>query len=330
MKGDEPRLHQIYIVDGPDCSGKTTLVDEMVKQLGAAKLHLTYRFKTRMDLYHRYAIERAIKMSAHQPVIIDRWWPSEITYAKAFRGGTIWPRNARAFDRIGRQADVRYIFCLPKQKERYMDAWAADRERRYAEKPWALKGRNQAVDDMSKVYDLYRDVLTWMDHKSRRDVAIYDRFVWDGSVADAVPALVSQLRYEWEPDMDSMLVIQPDIVRHGRHHVWPGVTWRDDQRVFDNFLEANGIPDHRFEFFSTRDILGHQIDQVTMMATLLTFRNPAILLDSTPLGLAKVLNATKHWPQTVERLMTFETSKLHLKSFAKKEVLDAAHRLGLA
>lgn len=327
---DEPKFHKIYVVEGPDCSGKTTLVDEMVKQLGAAKLHLTYRFKTRMDLYHRWAIDRAIQMAQHQPVIIDRWWPSEIVYAKAFRGGTIWPRNARAFDRIARQCEVGYIFCVPHHKGKYLEAWEADRERRYAEKPWALKGRNKAVDNMSTVYDLYNDVLTWMDCVSRNDVALYCRFKWEGGVKESVASLTSRLSQEWKPNPSSQLVIQPDIRPHGNRCVWPGATWTDEQRTFDNFLESNGLPDHFFEFISTRDVLGVPHDAVTMMAAMLTFRNPAILLDKGALGLAKVLNATNRWPQTVERLTTFDTVKAYLKSLGKKEVRDAAHRLGLA
>lgn len=324
------KRHQIYVVEGPDCSGKTTLVDAMVKQLGAAKLHLTYRFKNRMDLYHRWAIEKAIALSHHQPVIIDRWWPSEIVYARAFRVRTAWPRNARAFDRIGRYADVRYIFCVPNNKEEYVDAWYRDRERRYASKPHALKGRSAETDNMSKVYDLYQDMLTWMDSDNRLDLEIYDRFKWKGAMDDAASSLIARLDYPWMPNVENQLVIHPDLSRPGRHKVWPGATWTAEQRRLDSILEMLGVPDHHLEFAAPQTPENVTVDPVTMMAVLLTFKKPALLLDSSLGGVAKIMNATNQWSQTVNRVVGLDNVWPYIESLALKEVKDAAHRLGLA
>lgn len=324
------KRHQIYVVEGPDCSGKTTLVDAMVKQLGAAKLHLTYRFKNRMDLYHRWAIEKAIALSHHQPVIIDRWWPSEIVYARAFRVRTQWPRNARAFDRIGRYADVRYIFCVPTEKDQYVDAWYRDRERRYASKPHALKGRNAETDNMSKVYDLYKDVETWMQSDYRMDVAYYDRFRWNGRVEDAAKQLIRELDYPWTPNIECQLVVHPDLKSPGRHCVFPGATWTGQQRRLDGILETLGVPDYMMEFTAPESPENETFDAVTMMAILLTFKKPALLLDESRLGVAKIMNATNQWPQTVNRVVGLDNAMPYIESLALKEVKDAAHRLGLA
>ena len=320
----------IIVLDGPDCSGKTSIADEIVRQTGASRIHLTYRMKSRMDLYHRWAIEWAARKRAAtgKPVVVDRWWPSEIVYARAFRGRTLWPRNARAFDRIGRFYGVSYIFCVPRDRQTYVEAWTAERERRYASKPWALKGRGQSDDDMGKVYDLYSDVMTWMDWTLRGDVFRYDRFEHFGRVRDAAKMLVelaSQVqRSMWDAPRQT-LIFQPTVHQPGspRHAVYPGAHWSEDQRVFDSMLSWLGVPDHRLTFKHVNhdpELLRSWIDSRS---------TPATLINDSREDFARVLEASGDWPETLPRLRSMNQSFNALAEMGERDVVDAANRLGL-
>ena len=101
----------IIILDGPDGTGKTTLAERMCTELNAEYLHLTYRWKERIFDYHTAAIRYAARK--RRPIVIDRWWPSEAVYSKAFRGGSDWPLQGRMCDRVAKKFGVIYVYCLP-------------------------------------------------------------------------------------------------------------------------------------------------------------------------------------------------------------------------
>jgi hypothetical protein len=138
--------HPIIVIDGPDGVGKTTLAKELVAKLGGAYIHCGYRFTDKIDLYHSAALELAL--THDQPVIMDRWWVSEVVYAKAFRGGTPWPWFQFMLDRAALKHGVTYVICQDEDKERYL---------KHFEK---LKGyRDEMFDCMGEIHDLYE---AWM------------------------------------------------------------------------------------------------------------------------------------------------------------------------
>lgn len=99
----------IIILEGPDGTGKTTLAKAICEKLGAKYLHLTYRWKDKIFDYHTAAIRFAARQK--QPIVIDRWWPSEAVYASAFRGGSDWPMQGRMLDRVARKYGAIYVYC---------------------------------------------------------------------------------------------------------------------------------------------------------------------------------------------------------------------------
>lgn len=109
----------IIILEGPDGAGKTTLGQHMAKQLNGTYLHLSYRWPNHMFEYHTAAIRWAIRKSHKQPVIIDRWWPSEALYAAEYRGGSKWPQMGRMLDRVARKHGAVYVYCLPTDLVQY-------------------------------------------------------------------------------------------------------------------------------------------------------------------------------------------------------------------
>lgn len=105
----------IFILDGPDACGKTTLQQSFVAQYGAIPIHLTWNkeLAPRMFEYQVEEMQKAIALSKDNLVIVDRHWISEVLYAKVFRGGSPWPLMGRMIDRVWRKHAAVYIMCLP-------------------------------------------------------------------------------------------------------------------------------------------------------------------------------------------------------------------------
>jgi hypothetical protein len=159
-------LHPIFVIEGPDGTGKSTLAKALCEKLDARYRHLTYRWPQSMDLYHWAGLERCLADSTRQPVVLDRWWPSEIVYAAAFRGGTKWPEWSRMLDRVALKHRVFYILARPQDKDAYVKHYEI------------LKGKRvEMYDSMHKVYDLFGDWQTTME--GRVDFMMYD-FMTEG------------------------------------------------------------------------------------------------------------------------------------------------------
>jgi hypothetical protein len=78
----------IYVLEGPDGVGKTTLAKEIAEQKDAQVLHLTYNANWNMRKYHDDAIYFAEMLNNDGiNVVLDRWCPSEAIYGKIFRDG---------------------------------------------------------------------------------------------------------------------------------------------------------------------------------------------------------------------------------------------------
>ena len=254
----------VYVIEGPDCAGKTTLADAMVKYLNAEYLHLTYRFKDRMDKYHTAALEYVLKKAEQGPVILDRWWMSEIAYAAAFRGGTAWKRAGRMLDSVAQKHAFTYILCLPYDRDAYIEHHARSKEKRYADKPWALRGRNEKTDTMSPVYDAFADIEEWMGVRS--DVIVYDfmthgqdlefaceRIHRHASDRNAVLPLFltarMDRRYCGPSDPDFVLIGDRSNPK-GRHTTWPFVEHAHSSLWLHNFLEKQGIYNSQVGFMN--------------------------------------------------------------------------------
>lgn len=106
--------NKLYILEGPDCVGKTTLALALAKALGSPVLHLTCTSKLAPGMvdYHLNAIENAkTNMDLHgKGFVLDRHWPSEACYGAHFRGITIsdLQESIAAADKL----EPVYIFCM--------------------------------------------------------------------------------------------------------------------------------------------------------------------------------------------------------------------------
>ena len=103
----------ILILEGQDCSGKTTLAQYLLDKYKGVYIHATYRFKNKMPIYHAALLRKALKLSKNQLVIIDRLHISEYIYAKVFRGGTPWPEVFKMFNSFCKKFNIPIILCVP-------------------------------------------------------------------------------------------------------------------------------------------------------------------------------------------------------------------------
>jgi hypothetical protein len=108
-------MPKLIIVEGPDCSGKSTLTKFLAQQLNAIRWHMTWtpRLTEGMQDYQMNALENAEWIVKHtdQVLILDRHWPSERVYAPIFR-----PEVAHKFDHQALRDKIRglggiYVFC---------------------------------------------------------------------------------------------------------------------------------------------------------------------------------------------------------------------------
>jgi hypothetical protein len=136
----------IFVLEGPDGVGKTTLGQFMAKKLDAKYLHLGYRWPDKMFEYHTAALRWAIRQK--KDVIIDRWWPSEALYAAEYRNGSQWPMMGRMMDRVARKHAFMYIYCLPTDLVDYSKKFSELKEL-----------RPEMYDDTTGVAKRYRDLF---------------------------------------------------------------------------------------------------------------------------------------------------------------------------
>lgn len=77
----------IYILEGPDGVGKTTLARAIQDKTKGHILHCTWKEEFNMEDYFTDILDAAIELEPYQDVVIDRWAPSEWVYGHVFRGG---------------------------------------------------------------------------------------------------------------------------------------------------------------------------------------------------------------------------------------------------
>lgn len=193
----EKSKYPIYVLEGPDGAGKTSLAMKLKGLTGARYVHLTYRFKDKMHLYHTAAIRLVAHLAQHQPVVLDRWWPSEIVYADAYRGGSKFTKHYFLLEHIATSLGVVYVVCLPEDKELYVKFYNK------------LKGERVEMYDegMDRVYEGYREF--YRDYMGlRENVVHYDMFrsfAPDDISREVVLSNVSQNILEFTEDYRSNL-----------------------------------------------------------------------------------------------------------------------------
>lgn len=109
----------IVILEGPDCTGKSTLARKLVETFNGVYIHATWseQLARAMWDYHLQIVNDAVRQCDDRLVVVDRLWLSEVIYGAVYRGGSKIPHEGRMLDRILRSYGALNVICLPESPE---------------------------------------------------------------------------------------------------------------------------------------------------------------------------------------------------------------------
>lgn len=100
----------IYILEGADGTGKTTLARKILDKTNGHYLHSTYDRYWDIQDYHQQIAESAISLNIYQDVVIDRWALSELIYGNVFREGPSYNVET-TLKNLDNEQWVTWIYC---------------------------------------------------------------------------------------------------------------------------------------------------------------------------------------------------------------------------
>jgi thymidylate kinase len=141
----------VFIIEGPDCAGKTTLANKLAKHVNGKVIHATYRFKGRMGLYHWALLRKAVRMADHSPVIMDRFWMSEIAYGNTYRNGPEPGYEWRELNDWAKRLGFSYSFAVPYRWDQFWE---------FLQKNYHNQEQLYKLDEnrLRNVWQIYRDM----------------------------------------------------------------------------------------------------------------------------------------------------------------------------
>jgi hypothetical protein len=157
------------VLEGADGAGKTTLAGKLRDVAGAAYVHMTWRMHRTPEQFFNYQMactRLALHLAHEQPVVLDRWWPSEEVYGPHFRQSVENPDSWRLLDHVAQRYGFTYVFCIPSD----LQAQTA----RHAER--AAAG-GEMYSDISGIPGCYGRLYAEMHgggRELRDDVVLYD------------------------------------------------------------------------------------------------------------------------------------------------------------
>ena len=250
-------LCPIIVLEGGDGTGKTTLANALVKELDAAYYHATYRFGDRMDKYHTAILHQALREAEERPVILDRWYPSELVYARAFRGKSKWPYAYRMFERVGLKHNITYVFCHPRDKQVYLQAFDELKQT-----------REEMYDSVDRVYDLFGHMIHMLRYNN--GLIGFDRFKqvnatleeqaraigeWAWGRAERLPKFASDpndRRFAGNPWAPVILVGDKSNIK-GRHNPWPFFEYGHSSLWITKALAEMNVPESALGWINLHD-----------------------------------------------------------------------------
>lgn len=195
----------LIVIDGCDGTGKTTLAEAICAHTDGVYIHNTYRWPSKMPLYHTAALHRALKLARKQVVVIDRLWMSEAIYAEVYRDGSPWPHMGRLMDRMIRKVGGLYILTQsPAGHKEKFEQLKAERTEMYDDVEQVRKRFDQLFEGGFAGHDRdYAQQLSVFGTRRRDDVLPY-RYDVEGRdmkvyISMVLGALESRMAKQYEP-----------------------------------------------------------------------------------------------------------------------------------
>lgn len=150
-------MNKVLILEGPDCSGKSTLAKQLATFNGFEYRHLG-RPKPNEDVFRTYTLELWRALKSPNPVVFDRLYLGETIYGPVMRGGSLLsPLQRLLIERLMAANDVKQVVCLP-NFEVCRDKWRERLGQEYV----------QLEPQLKKIWDGYSRVLSWPQYDYTR------------------------------------------------------------------------------------------------------------------------------------------------------------------
>ena len=156
------RKQKIFIVEGPDGTGKTTVCNFLSKLYDLPIIHLIY-YEKQEDMDKQY--ERVFQLihalihnngAVNRGLIFDRFTSSNRVYSGVFKNSKVSPWTIKIETLIQIMSsyyNITFINCLPKDKQEYLNRYkdiASLRDELYGDD----------LENMGKVYDEYKVIFS--------------------------------------------------------------------------------------------------------------------------------------------------------------------------
>lgn len=139
-------LHKkyIYVVEGPDCSGKTTVCKEIQRCTGYPIYHMRYfsdekKMNAQFEWIEKYLKHWLYDDGDGKGIILDRFVLSNQVYQSVFKDGPIVKNSQALYDFLVKEqtfANVTFVNCLPSDRERWLkffEKMSKEREEQYTD-----------------------------------------------------------------------------------------------------------------------------------------------------------------------------------------------------
>lgn len=146
----------IYVLEGPDGVGKTTLANEIAAQKKASVVHSYFDKSWDIKQHHIDMLKASKIISKWKPVVLDRWAPSEFVYGTVFRGKPGYDVMGFLWEIEDELKDIVWIYCRNDN--------AVENHLKNA------KERHEMYDSMKEVVTLFDEYIDGDD----RDWIVYD------------------------------------------------------------------------------------------------------------------------------------------------------------
>lgn len=139
----------IYILEGPDGTGKTTLANEIAEQRKASIIHSYFDKSWNIKDHHKDMFKAAKIINKWRDVVLDRWAVSELIYGTVFRGGPGYDVYGYLWEMDIELQDVIWIYT---RNDNAVENHLKN-----------MKERDEMFNDMSEVAKLYDEFIEKSD-----------------------------------------------------------------------------------------------------------------------------------------------------------------------